>query len=85
MGESRERCHNCRIEELGAAMSPFEMAAWSWYWDNVSDFAEEMGIVADAFKEEGLRGSARRFFLRALGMIWRKVQEVRAENVKAEK
>lgn len=63
-------------------MSPFEAAAFDWYIDYVDPFSSEVGIVADSFRELGLVGPARRFFLRAMNMIRTTFAIIRAEESK---
>ena len=66
-------------------MSAFEVGCWNWYQENVNQFTLEAGALGDLILEEGLRGAARKLFLRALGLIHAALELVEVEKAKAKK
>ena len=71
---------NCRLDTMAAKLSAFEVGIWNWYCENVNHFTMEMGIVADEFRQAGMRGPARRMALAALNSIHIMFQTVAAER-----
>lgn len=63
-------------------MSTFEVRCWNWYQENVNRFTLEAGALGDLIREEGIRGAARRLFIRALGSIHATLELVAAEKAK---
>ncbi len=76
------RCANCRLASEFVKMSAFEISAWNWYQDTVSDFALAAGLVADAFRDLRLRGKVRQMFMRCLEMIHVSETKIYAEKLK---
>ena len=68
-GEDRSKCWNCKMEAAEAAMSPFEAFALTWYTENCSRFMIDSGLLAEAYRELGLTGAAKRIFLAAMNKI----------------
>jgi hypothetical protein len=67
---------------IESKLTLWEAWTFSWYGENVSAFAREMGIVADNFKELRIRGMSRRLFLKAMNMIRDAVEKVADEQAK---
>lgn len=83
VGADRTRCRNCRLAEIAEMMSPFEIACWNWYHENVNEFTMAAGAVGELIHEEGLTGVGRRLFMKALAAIHCMYQRVSAEKRKA--
>ncbi len=65
-------------------MSPFERAAWNWYWDIATAFAMESGIVAEEWKALGLKGKVKALFLRAVSAVHETIELIREDRRKRE-
>jgi hypothetical protein len=68
-GEDRSRCWNCKMEAAEAGMSAFETFTLTWYNENCSRFMVNTGLVAEAYRDLGLKGAAKRIFLAAMNKI----------------
>jgi len=66
-------------------MSAFEVRCWNWYQENVNRFTLEAGVLGELIREEGLRGAARKLFIRALGLIHAALELVEVEKARAKK
>ncbi|MEN6560861.1 MAG: hypothetical protein ABFD52_08820 [Acidobacteriota bacterium] len=66
-------------------MSAFEIACWNWYQENVNGFTLAAGALGPFLLEEGLKGAARAFFVRAAGLIYETFERVGLEKAKAAK
>lgn len=51
------------------AMSAFELACRSWYFENVGSFALEAGLISELVRGERMRPPVLKLFVRALNMI----------------
>jgi ABC-type Fe3+-hydroxamate transport system substrate-binding protein len=65
-------------------MSEFEAVCLNWYFDTVNDFSMSAGIVAESFRELGLVGKAKAYFLKAQELINRSQVKVARERAKME-
>jgi hypothetical protein len=81
--EDRSACANCRLEEASEKMNAFEAACLDWFRLNVSPATIGTGLVAELFREEGLKGMAKRFFIRAFSLIYEVYERVDLEKMKA--
>lgn len=63
-------------------MSAFEVACWNWSQDYVNQFTLESGTLAELIREERLRGTAKKFFIRALSLICETFERVAIEKHK---
>ena len=81
-GEDTSECYNCIMAELESKMSPFELACWNWYIENVNQFAMESGLVGEMFKDAKLKGKVRAMFLTALNAIHQTSNFIQAEILK---
>lgn len=84
VGEDRSLCKNCQLDELAEKMSAFETACHNWYFENVTRFAAEAGMVAEIVRSEGFAPTALRMFLKALNMVHVAVNRITREQARAE-
>ena len=66
-------------------MSTFEVRCWNWYQENVNRFTLAAGALGEFIREEGIRGPARKLFIRALGTIHATLELVEVEKAVAKK
>lgn len=85
VGEDRARCPNCRLDELGQALSPYEAACLAWYLDHVLPFTMESGLVGQLVLALGLEGKALAFFLRTMNLIRQAYLGIEADRLKRQR
>lgn len=85
VGENTAGCPNCRLEELGRRLSPYEGACLTWYSDHVTPFTMQGGIVGQLILALGLEGKALALFLRAMDMIRSTFQDIELEHLKRQR
>ncbi len=69
------KCSTCRLAAAAATLSEYESAVLDWYLQEINPFADKHGIVADSFRELGLKGPARGTFYKAVNMIEKALTE----------
>ena len=84
VGEDTERCVNCQLDAIERKMSAFESASFNWYFENVTRFTRETGMVGDLIRSERLAPTALKLFMRALGKLYKTMDKIAGEQVKAE-
>lgn len=80
VGEDTARCTNCILKKIEEAMSVFETAIWNWYWTNVTPFAKESGLIPMMIADTGIKGIAKSWLIRGLGMIRDTFEKISAEK-----
>lgn len=84
VGEDTIRCTNCQLDELAAGMSPFEISCFNWYFQNVTRFARDAGLVADLIRQEGMEPKAFKLFVQAMDLIYGTMERIAADRVRGE-
>jgi len=80
-GEDRSGCRNCEFAGLAAQMSDFEASAALWYFENVTPFTIEAGLVAEAFRDLRFGPAGRPLFLKAIEKIHLSEKTIEAEKI----
>jgi len=62
-------------------MSEFEQFASSWYFENVSAFTLETGLLSEFFKELNLKGITKRLFLKACDILYQFQKSIEKEII----
>jgi hypothetical protein len=60
----------------------FEAFCLAWYFDNISPFAMDSGLVGELVRELELPGLTKSIFLRAVSLIY--IDQLKVRNAKAQ-
>lgn len=85
-GEDTAACANCRMEQMERRMGGWEVAAWNWYMENITQLTMESGAAGLMLHSAANRldGAARRLFLKATTAIYQTFERVGMERAKAQ-